>query len=146
LLRRFPEYCRLIVVDCRGKPAAAGFVVMYNGRAEIPWAACLAEAKPLGFNMKLYWEVLSFVVSQGCSSFDFGRSSVDAGTYKFKLQWGAQPLQLHWHRWEKHASPDAAHASAGGGKLTELLSRVWRKMPVQVANRIGPFISPGLPW
>ncbi|HEY4342401.1 MAG TPA: FemAB family XrtA/PEP-CTERM system-associated protein [Steroidobacteraceae bacterium] len=146
LLRRFPEYCRIIVVDCRGKPAAAGFVVTYNGHAEIPWAACLGEAKPLGFNMKLYWEVLTFVVGQGCSSFDFGRSTIDAGTYKFKKQWGAEPVQLHWHRWEKHAKHDGAHASSGGGKVTDLLSQVWRRMPVQIANRLGPLISPGLPW
>lgn len=146
LLRRFPEYCRIVVVDCRGKPAAAGFVVVYNGRAEIPWAACLAQAKPLGFNMKLYWEVLTFVTGQGCSSFDFGRSTIDAGTYKFKKQWGAEPVQLYWHRWEKNARNDASHASAGGGRVTQLLSRIWRRMPVQIANKVGPFISPGLPW
>jgi FemAB-related protein (PEP-CTERM system-associated) len=145
LLRRFPEYCRLIVVDCRGKPAAAGFVVIYNGRAEIPWAACRADAKPLGFNMKLYWEVLAYVVGQKCVSFDFGRSTVDAGTYNFKKQWGAQPVQLHWHRWERNAASEVAEASSGG-KLTDLLSRVWQKLPIGVANTVGPFISPGLPW
>lgn len=146
LLLRFPDKCRLVVVDCRGKPAAAAFLVIHNGRAEIPWAACRAEYKPLGFNMKLYWEVLTFVVAQGCSSFDFGRSTVDAGTYKFKQQWGGRPVQLYWHRWEKGVRADAPQAPREGGKVTELLSQVWRRMPVGLANALGPFISPALPW
>ena len=147
LLRRFPEHCRIVVIDCHGRPAAAGFIVMYNGRAEIPWAACLAEAKPLGFNMKLYWEVLTYVTEQGCASFDFGRSTVDAGTYKFKKQWGAQPVSLHWHRWERKARGElSSDASPSGGRLLGLLSRVWQRIPVPIANRVGPLISPGLPW
>jgi hypothetical protein len=29
-------------------------------------------------------------------SFDFGRSTMNEGTYKFKKQWGCEPTQLHW--------------------------------------------------
>ncbi|PZN26053.1 MAG: FemAB family PEP-CTERM system-associated protein, partial [Proteobacteria bacterium] len=108
ILERFPDHCRLVVVYRAGTPAAAGFVVLYNGRAEIPWAACRAEAKPLGFNMRLYWEVLDLAVREGCTSFDFGRSTVDAGTYRFKKQWGAQPVQLYWHRWQRRPDRQAA--------------------------------------
>ena len=42
--------------------------------------------------------------------FDFGRSTLDGGTFRFKRQWGAQPLQLHWHYWLA-AAASAAHES-----------------------------------
>lgn len=146
LLSRFADKVRILVIDHAGRPAATGLLIMHSGRAEIPWAACLAEAKPLGFNMRLYWEVLRECVDRGCTSFDFGRSTLDSGTYRFKKQWGAQPLQLYWHRWEpgRQAGESAIPMSAGRGM--QLATALWKRLPVRVANVLGPWISPGLPW
>jgi serine/alanine adding enzyme len=143
---RFPDHTRLIVIDHRGMAAAAGFVVLDGKRAEIPWASCRAEAKSLGLNMKLYWEVLSFAIGRGCTSFDFGRSTLDSGTYKFKKQWGAEPLQLHWYRWERTPSPDGAVQGGNEGRLMQFATSIWQRLPVKIANVLGPIVSPGLPW
>jgi hypothetical protein len=89
--------------------------------------------------------VLSAVVSRGCSSFDFGRSTIDAGTYRFKKQWGAAPVQLYWHRWERTPKPEASQPAAEG-RLRRVATAAWRKLPLGVANTVGPWISPGLPW
>lgn len=142
IVERFPAHVAIVVVDCKNVPAAAAFLILDRGRAEIPWAACRAEAKPLGFNMKLYWEVLSHVIERGCKSFDFGRSTVNAGTYNFKKQWGAQPVQLYWHRWERNPSGEGPSES----KLIRFASSVWQRLPLPVANAIGPMISDKLPW
>jgi FemAB-related protein (PEP-CTERM system-associated) len=146
LLRSFPNECRLVIVDREGKPAAAGFLIFANGRAEIPWAGCRDDAKAAGFNMRLYWEVLAESVKHGCQQFDFGRSTADSGTYRFKKQWGAEPLQLYWHRWERN--PDLQHgtAPAKDGALMRYATTVWQRLPLGVANRLGPLVSPSLPW
>lgn len=147
ILRRFPQQCLLVVVDRAGSPAAAAFLILSaDGRAEIPWAACRDDAKPAGFNMKLYWEVLRSLVERGCRQFDFGRSSVDSGTYRFKLQWGARPHQLYWHRWERGATAADTAAPAGDGGVIRHATAVWRRLPLAVANALGPIISPSLPW
>jgi serine/alanine adding enzyme len=149
ILQRFPQDCLLVVVDRAGQPAAAAFLVFANGRAEIPWAACRDDAKPAGFNMRLYWEVLRVVVERGCRQFDFGRSSADSGTYRFKLQWGARPVQLHWHRWERSPAPtadSAGSAPAAEGRVMRLATAVWKRLPLGVANTLGPLVSPSLPW
>jgi len=146
VLTRFSDKARIVVIDRGSRPAAAGFLIRHAGRAEIPWAACSAHAKPLGFNMKLYWEVLVDSIEQGCSSFDFGRSTPDSGTYRFKKQWGAQPLQLHWHRWERGRAADAVAAPMSEGRAMRLATAVWKKLPLPVANLLGPWLSPGLPW
>ena len=49
--------------------------------------------------MLLYWSLLEYSSDHGYTTFDFGRSSVEASTYRFKAQWGAEPHQLHWHYW-----------------------------------------------
>lgn len=145
LLERLPEECLLVVIRRGAQPVAAGFLVIAGARAEIPWAACRADAKPAGFNMRLYWEVLERAVSRGCSQFDFGRSTVDSGTYRFKKQWGARPLPLYWHRWLP-AAHRARAAAAGDSKAMHYATQIWQHLPLRVANTLGPLVAPGLPW
>lgn len=146
ILERFSAETLLVILEHRGAPAAAGFLVFDGTMAEIPWAACHNEAKPLGMNMRLYWELLSASIARGCTRFDFGRSTTGSGTFKFKQQWGAKPLQLYWHRWERGAAPGVEAQPAKEGRLMKLATRMWQHLPLPVANVLGPRISPGLPW
>lgn len=143
ILTAWPEQARLVVLRLRGRPVAAAFLLGDRDLQEIPWASTLRSVNALNLNMLLYREVLQLSIKQGYGFFDFGRSSQDAGTFRFKKQWGAQPVQHHWHYW-----------LAGGGPLPELkpdspkfrfLVRCWQHLPVFVANRIGPQIVKYLP-
>jgi len=144
ILETFPNDTRLVIVERGGTPLAAGFLVFGGNGAEIPWASCRADAKPLGVNMKLYWEVLLVAIERGCKTFDFGRSTVDSGTYRFKQQWGAQPLELNWYRWERR--PAASGAPASPGRVMRLATGIWQRLPLRLANALGPIVSPALPW
>jgi serine/alanine adding enzyme len=144
LIEALPEYCTLCVVYRDAVPQAAGFLVIDGDTAEIPWAACRDDAKGRGYNMKLYWECISLAIARGCTRFDFGRSTMDSGTFRFKAQWGAKPSQLYWHRWE--AGNGAEADSSGDGWLRNHVTRLWSALPLSVANTIGPLISPRLPW
>lgn len=157
ILKRFASYCRLVVIDWQGEPAAAAFLTFWRDRAEVPWASCRAKAKPLGLNMRLYWELLSLSVSRGSTVFDFGRSTIDSGTYRFKRQWGAEPVPLFWYRWERHATRQADRIKTQGsapteahgeerGRAMQLATAIWQHLPLSVANTLGPRISGALPW
>lgn len=146
ILRRFEQYCQLVVIDWRGQPVAAAFLTFWRGRAEVPWASCRADAKSLGLNMKLYWELLSLSVSRGCSLFDFGRSTVDSGTYRFKRQWGAEPAPMYWYRWQRQGSGGEASTGEEKGKVMQLATTIWQHLPLGIANTLGPLISGALPW
>jgi FemAB-related protein (PEP-CTERM system-associated) len=146
ILERFAAYCQLVVIDWQGEPAAAAFLTFWRARAEVPWASCRAKAKPLGLNMKLYWELLSLSVARGCTSFDFGRSTVDSGTYRFKRQWGAEPKPLYWYRWERGSHGIEVAHGEGKGRVMQVATAVWQRLPLGVANALGPLISGALPW
>ena len=146
ILKRFEQYCQLVIIESQGEPWAAAFLVFWRGCAEVPWASCRAKAKPLGANMKLYWELLSQAIGRGCTSFDFGRSTVDSGTDRFKRQWGAEPMPLHWHRWERHGSGAETSAGEERGKAMQLATALWQRLPLGIANALGPLISGALPW
>lgn len=143
ILRRFPQAAHLLVVRLAGKPVAAAFLLGHNGMMEIPWASSLRAANHLSVNMLLYWEVLKYSVEQGYTSFDFGRCTLDSGTYKFKKQWGAEPKQLYWHYWMKDGGgpPQVNHANP----KYHLLISAWRRLPLWLANWLGPKLIKHLP-
>jgi len=131
------------VVYFNDKPVACCFLMSHHQMMEIPWASALKSANHMNVNMFMYWAVLQKAISQEHQFFDFGRSSKDAGTYRFKKQWGAVPQQLYWNYW----LPD-------GGELPELnpnnpkyklLIGVWQKLPLWLTRIIGPLVVKYLP-
>ncbi|WP_100639761.1 FemAB family XrtA/PEP-CTERM system-associated protein [Marinobacter salexigens] len=125
------------------KPVGAGIVLLGGKEACIPWASTLAEFNRLAPNMLLYWTLLSHVCDIGYTRFDFGRSTLDEGTYRFKKQWGAQPYELIWTEYPGGKSiPQSAPASANGistaSRLRPLIENIWRRLPLPFANWLGP--------
>ena len=138
-----PEHTRVFVVRLQGKPLAAGLTVARGTGLEIPWAASLRSANALGVNMLLYWNVLEYACERGFKTFDFGRSTPDSGTYRFKKQWGAEPGQLYWHYWLRNGS-EPPRLNPANPKYHFAVS-AWRRLPLALANRLGPLIVRNLP-
>ncbi len=133
----------VLVVRMRGRAEAAAVIVRHGDRVEVPWAACSPEGKRGALNMRMYWEMLRLCVARGARAFDFGRSTVDSGTYRFKMQWGAQPLQLHWYYWLPEGA-DIPRLNHSNPKY-ELAAKMWRRLPLWGANLIGPWVARNLP-
>ena len=132
----------LIVVRIGTETVASGFLMRYRDAIEIPWAAARRKYAKIAVNMLLYWSALAYSVEEGCSSFDFGRCTPEEGTYRFKKQWGSREHPLYWSSW--YADP--VGASDQPSASAELMRRVWMKMPLPLANRLGPMITSNLPW
>jgi serine/alanine adding enzyme len=144
ITRRLADQLCIVIIDLDGAPAAAGLLFFYREAVEIPWAACTLSAKSRSANMRLYWECLIASIARGAKTFDFGRCTVDTGTYRFKKQWGGERRQLYWHCWSR--GPARVGAVGRDGGRMRLASRAWKRLPLWAANRLGPLISPGLPW
>ena len=134
---------RIVIVRIKKKPIAAALLLRYQGTMEVPWASSLARFNRIGANMLLYWSALECAINIGCDKFDFGRSSIGSGTYRFKKQWGAIPVQQYWHYWLS-PNTEIPHLNPQNPKY-ELAIRVWRKLPVTLTKWIGPRIVMNLP-
>jgi FemAB-related protein (PEP-CTERM system-associated) len=142
VLETFPS-AYIIVIYWQGKPVATAFLLGYRGVLEIPWASTVQEVNHLSMNMLLYWEVLRSAIAKGYKEFDFGRSTKDAGTYRFKKQWGAEPKQLYWYSWLK-AGESLPELKPDNPKF-DLAIRVWKKMPLRLTKMCGPALVKHLP-
>jgi len=143
ILETFPEACRIMVVRLGKRPVAAGFLIGYRDTLEIPWASTIRDVNHLGVNMLLYWEVLKYALLKGYKYFDFGRSSRDSGTFRFKQQWGAMPVQLHWHYWLN--GNNELPAINPDNPRYALAINIWKHLPLIVTRYIGPHIVKNIP-
>jgi serine/alanine adding enzyme len=143
ILRQWPELATIVVIKVNGRPVATAFLLSHGDMLEIPWASTLKEANPMSINMLLYWEVLSFAIRTGHTFFDFGRSSKEANTYRFKKQWGAQPIQHHWYYWLREGE-ELPKLKPDNPKFAFLI-KAWRLMPVALTKLLGPSIVKNLP-
>lgn len=144
ILAGFPTSTWICTISTRDKlPVASGFLVGFKKALEIPWASSLRRYNRYSPNMLLYWSVLEFACKAGYQVFDFGRSTVGEGTYRFKEQWGAEPVQLYWHYWMRNGSP-LPQLNPGNPKY-RLAITIWKRLPLSLTNLIGPAIVKNLP-
>lgn len=143
VLARFPDRARLHVVRLAGVPVAAGLTYRTGSMVEVPWASSRRDFNHLCPNHLLYWRVIETAVADGCSTLDFGRSTRDEGTYKFKSQWGAEPVALHWE-YPFIKSGEIPDHGPTNPKFTMAIA-LWKKCPLWVANLLGPRIVRSIP-
>lgn len=126
------------VVYHEDKAIGAGIVLFNSDIACIPWASTKQSYNRLAPNMLLYWSVLAATADKKVTMFDFGRSTFNEGTYKFKKQWGATPLKLNWQTFDanqrKIGHDDGATKSSN---LRAKIESIWKKLPLGLTIFIG---------
>lgn len=143
ILQYFAKHSRIVVIHMRNRPVAAAFLLGYKDTLEIPWASTIKDVNHLSINMLLYWEVLTFAIENRYRYFDFGRSSKESGTFRFKQQWGAKPKQLFWHYWLAE-NIELPKLNPDNPKYA-LAINIWKKLPIGITKWLGPLIVKNLP-
>ncbi|HMO17855.1 MAG TPA: FemAB family PEP-CTERM system-associated protein [Oligoflexia bacterium] len=141
-LNAFRDKSRLTIVRYKDEPIAAGITVGLNNVVEIPWASSLRKYSKIAPNMLLYWEIIKQSCQDGYSFFDFGRSSVGAGTFKFKEQWGSVPVPLYWYYQVFDGEmPDISPQN----NSFSLAVKIWKKLPLSLTKILGSYLTRSLP-
>jgi FemAB-related protein (PEP-CTERM system-associated) len=143
MFRHVGTDCHVVTLRVAGTAAAAAILTRHRDVTEVPWAASRSRYRAEAINMRLYWECLCHAIRTGSRHFDFGRSTRDGGTHRFKLQWGAVTVPLYWHY--PLIAADQERAAAPGRDFA-VARRIWRALPVSLATQLGGRISAGLPW
>lgn len=121
----------------------ASVLSLYHGDAVLPyWGGGTQAARSLRANDRMYFELMRHARMQGCERFDFGRSKTGSGAFYFKKNWGFEPEPLSYSSWVAPGSTrrDADPTSERHAARIAL----WRRLPLPLANRLGPRIARGL--
>lgn len=144
VLEIFSERALIVRIESAADdPVAAGIVIFDGRRAEIPWSAAVQEGFDAYAAYAMFWRGILESIRRGCALFDFGTSNEGSGTAEFKMRWGAEPVRLGW----QYYMPDGASLpdlSPRNPKFSFLIS-VWKRMPLWLANRLGPELLRGIP-
>jgi len=96
-------------------------------------------ARGLKGNDFMYWAVMERACQDGIEVFDYGRSTVGSGAYRFKKHWGFKPEPLHYQYFLVNAnSPPNLNPT---NPRYRLLINTWKRLPLPVAGMIGPPIA-----
>lgn len=143
VINAFGDDADILTVLKDGHPLASVLTLYHRGVAMPYWGGSVAAARTWRANEMMYYALMLHVRAQkGCHSFDFGRSKAGTGPAAFKKNFGFTPTPLHY-----------AKRALDGRVLRDInpLSpkyrmqiALWQKLPLPVANLIGPWISRGL--
>jgi FemAB-related protein (PEP-CTERM system-associated) len=130
---------RIVAVYKGDKPVAASVLAGFQDTLENPWSSSLRSFNHLSPNMLLYWTMLEYGCENGYKYFDFGRSTPDEGTYRFKKQWGAVEERLYWYQFFLKDQGCKASTTTQKDKYDAIIE-IWRRLPVTLSRVIGPWI------
>ena len=144
LRKTFGADCSVLTVSAPGSDGAPGrplsSVLSFRFRDEIlPYYAGDDEAaRDLAANDFKYWELMRHACAQGLKTFDYGRSKLGTGPFAFKKNWGFEPQPLHYEYrlYKRDAVPQNNPANA----KYRLMIETWRRLPLGVANWLGPYV------
>jgi FemAB-related protein (PEP-CTERM system-associated) len=141
LQQRFADEVVFAVVYAEDRPVAGGCGFVFGDEFEITWASSLREFSREAPNMLLYWTLMEEMIRRGVPTFNFGRCTPGGGTHRFKLQWGGEDEPLPWYQWSSDGRAATPNPDGGFG----LAVRAWQRLPLPLANRIGPLLARRIP-
>jgi FemAB-related protein (PEP-CTERM system-associated) len=138
----FDNQCEVRVVT-KSKDAISTVMSFYFRDEVLPYyGGGLPIARQLKAFDFMYWDLMQAVCQQGIRIYDYGRSKIGTGSYSFKKNWGFTP-ELLPYQYRLVKSQDMPEINPLNPKY-QLFIKVWRKLPLPVANTIGPCLARSL--
>ncbi len=130
----------VLTVRKDGVPLASVLSLYWRGTVMPYWGGGTAEARPTRANDMMYFALMRHARERGCTRFDFGRSKAGTGAAAFKHNWGFEGVPLAYAKRSAGKARSINPLDAQYSRKVEL----WRRLPLPVANTIGPMIARGL--
>lgn len=142
VLDRFGDDADILTVRHDGVAVASVLSLYHNGTVMPYWGGGTREARTLRANELMYFALMRHARSRGCTTFDFGRSKVGTGPAAYKKNWGFEPQPLAY---AVRTADGAEHRDVNplSPKYRAQIA-VWKKLPLWLANRLGPPLARGL--
>ena len=142
VLNGFGEDADILTVLHEDKPLASVLSLYHRGAVMPYWGGGVFAARTMRANDVMYYALMNHARARGCDRFDFGRSKCNTGAYHFKRNWGFEPQPLSYANWTADGAPPRDVNPLSPRYKAKIAA--WQKLPLSIANRIGPFIAQGL--
>jgi FemAB-related protein (PEP-CTERM system-associated) len=142
IISYFGEDADILTVSKDGVPVAS-VLSLYDATTVYPYyGGGTLAARELRANDHMYWMLMEHAAARGCTRFDFGRSKTGSGAFSFKRNWGFEPEPLVY---EYRLAPGVAMPDTNpNNPKYKLMTEVWSRLPLPLANRIGPLVARSL--
>lgn len=137
-----PEGADILTVHDNGRAVASVLSLYWRGTVMPYWGGGLAEARKSRANELMYFALMRHARAKGCTRFDFGRSKFGTGPFAYKKNWGFTPEPLAYARWL--APGQAPRDTNPNSAKYRMQVDLWKRLPLWLANRLGPVIANGL--
>lgn len=142
VLEHFGEDADIITALHDGQ-AVSSVLSLYHDGAVMPfWGGGGFAARALKANERCYFELMDHGRARGCTQYDYGRSKIGSGPYKFKKWQGFEPEPLTYWTWTAQGRTARNIDPTDQGYSASIA--LWKKLPLSVATRVGPWIARGL--
>lgn len=131
----------ILTLRLEGEPIASVLSLYHDGAVMPYWGGGTFAARAARANERAHFELMRHARARGCRRFDFGRSKVGSGAFAYKKNWGFEPQPLAYATKPlgartRNVDPTSEAYSAG--------IALWKRLPLRLANRLGPVIARGL--
>lgn len=134
-LAAFADRATVMLVRHQGTAAAGAIGMRAGDSLELPWICSDYDFSRQNTNEFLYWRAICQAADEGLASLELGRSTIDSGPYRFKMHWKPTIEQLEWYL--KPIRTTEIKTDADSSRYQAARS-IWRKLPLKLANFIGP--------
>ena len=134
--------CEVLTVTQEGRLVASVMSFYFRDEVLPYYGGGTEQARDVAGNDFMYWELMRRACERGIRVFDYGRGKRGTGSFDFKKNWGFEPQPLHYE-----------YRLVRGKRVPELnplnpkyrlLIKLWQRLPLALANRIGPLIARNL--
>ncbi len=134
----FGKDCEVLTIT-RGDDLVASVLSFYFRDEVLPYYGGGTDlARETAGNDFMYWDLLRRACERGLKTFDFGRSKLGTGAYDFKKNWGFEPTPLPYEYQLVTATALPDHNPLN--PKYQRFIQMWQRMPLWLANTIGPHI------
>jgi FemAB-related protein (PEP-CTERM system-associated) len=139
LVETFGKDCEILTITKYGRAVSSVLSFYFRNEVLPYYGGGTSDARQLKANDFMYWELMRRAGARGVQIFDYGRSKKDTGSYNFKKNWGfvPEPLAYQYRLVKTSKIPNVSPTN----RRYRLLVDLWKRMPLPLSKKIGPYIA-----
>jgi FemAB-related protein (PEP-CTERM system-associated) len=139
LQEAFGSDCEILTVTQNERTIASVMSFYFRNEVLPYYGGGTSESRAFKGNDFMYWELMRRCSDKKIQIFDYGRSKLDSGSFRFKKHWGFQPEKLYYQYYfvKSKVMPNISPSNPKYRYFIE----TWKRLPLSLTRFIGPKLA-----